>query len=74
MSSGPDRTALLAEATRLRARIGAKGTAAPALPSVKPEKGAAPVPMPAAALDTPCHVSASCSSPPKTPTAILTAW
>ncbi len=51
MSSAPDRTALLAEAARLRARIGAKGTAVPALPSAKPAMGTMPVLMPVAPLD-----------------------
>ena len=48
MSPRPDRDALLAEATRLRARIGVKGAQAPAVPSAKPARATAPITTPAA--------------------------
>ena len=48
MSPRPDRDALLAEATRLRARIGVKGAQALAVPSAKPARATAPITTPAA--------------------------
>ena len=51
MSARPDRETLLAEATRLRARIGAKGAAVPALSRMKPTTVAASVTTPATLPD-----------------------